>query len=375
MIDLNNTEYDSTLHQKKYEEVFEKEKEKFDELSKTKLIISLVGDVNAGKSRTIEALTGKKLKNVSARPGSTEKISLYELKKDVFIADTPGLNDIREEIVKKAENYVQTDSDLILFILSVDPGLTGTIYKNYLKFKALEKRMFIVLNKVDVYEDEPEEILAVAEHIKEQTNTDPIQISAKKGINIEELNDKIVRYLESNGKDLLFLKISKFREKKVKIWINGASITAFGIGVIPIPGADIIPLTTVQVALAVKIAFIYDIRVRKEDVMALIGATVTGGLGKSIYRWLVQILKGVGWITTPMGEAVIATIAGTIASATTYGYGWACNEYYKSDMTMELEDVKSIFEASFKSYLGDKVEKIDSKSKSILEVFMKKLGM
>ena len=375
MIDLNNTEYDSTLHQKKYEEVFEKEKEKFDELSKTKLIISLVGDVNAGKSRTIEALTGKKLKNVSARPGSTEKISLYELKNDVFIADTPGLNDIREEIVKKAENYVQTDSDLILFILSVDPGLTGTIYKNYLKFKALEKRMFIVLNKVDVYEDEPEEILAVAEHIKEQTNTDPIQISAKKGINIEELNDKIVRYLESNGKDLLFLKISKFREKKVKIWINGASITAFGIGVIPIPGADIIPLTTVQVALAVKIAFIYDIRVRKEDVMALIGATVTGGLGKSIYRWLVQILKGVGWITTPMGEAVIATIAGTIASATTYGYGWACNEYYKSDMTMELEDVKSIFEASFKSYLGDKVEKIDSKSKSILEVFMKKLGM
>ncbi len=163
MIDLNNTEYDSTLHQKKYEEVFEKEKEKFDELSKTKLIISLVGDVNAGKSRTIEALTGKKLKNVSARPGSTEKISLYELKKDVFIADTPGLNDIREEIVKKAENYVQTDSDLILFILSVDPGLTGTIYKNYLKFKALEKRMFIVLNKVDVYEDEPEEILAVAD--------------------------------------------------------------------------------------------------------------------------------------------------------------------------------------------------------------------
>ena len=64
----------------------------------------------------------------------------------------------------------------------------------------------------------------------------------------------------------------------------------------PIPGIDMIPLTAVQVALALKIAYVYDEEVTKEDVMQLVAATVTGSIGRQIYRWGIQGLKAAGWL-------------------------------------------------------------------------------
>jgi len=51
----------------------------FDRISQEKLIISLVGSVNVGKSKTINCLTGIDYAEVKARAGSTQEVSLYEL--------------------------------------------------------------------------------------------------------------------------------------------------------------------------------------------------------------------------------------------------------------------------------------------------------
>ena len=85
------------------------------------------------------------------------------------------------------------------------------------------------------------------------------------------------------------------------IWITGAAISAAGVGAIPIPGIDMIPLTALQVALAMKIAYVYDEEVTKDDVMNLVAATVTGSIGRQIYRWGIQGLKAAGWLGGPFG--------------------------------------------------------------------------
>lgn len=346
---MSETEFEKEKYEEAFERAYDEKHAEFEKISKEKLVISLIGSVNAGKSQTINALTGIKYTEVKARAGWTKDISLFELKKGVFIADTPGLHDIDESVSNKASNFVEEKSDIVLFFLNAAVGVTRHEKEAYEKVHALGKEMIVVLNKIDALDKD--DIIDVTEQIKEELHTTPIAISAKKSIGIEKLNEKIVSILEEKGKELLFLKVSRYKDKTVNDWINGASVTAAGIGAIPIPGADIVPLTTLQVGLAMKIAYIYDITPTKADVMKLVASTVTGQVGKQAARWAITALKATGWIPgAQLLEVAASAIGATVAASLTYGFGWASNAYYKSGMTMDLGDVGEIFENSYSEY-------------------------
>lgn len=346
---MNNDEFEKEKYEEAFERAYDEKHAEFEKISKEKLIISLIGSVNAGKSQTINALTGIKYTEVKARAGWTKDISLFELKKGVFIADTPGLHDIDESVSNKASSFVEEKSDIVLFFLNAAVGITRHEKEAYQKVHALGKEMIVVLNKIDALDED--EIKDVVEQIEEELNIVPIAISAKKSIGMEKLNEKIISILEEKGKELLFLKVSRYKDKTVSNWINGASVSAAGIGAIPIPGADIVPLTALQVGLAMKIAYIYDITPTKADVMKLVASTVTGQVGKQVARFAITALKATGWIPgAQLLEVAACGIGATVAGSMTYGFGWACNAYYKSGMTMDLGDVGEIFENSYSEY-------------------------
>jgi GTP-binding protein Era len=56
-----NDNFNERDFEKEFSKAYDKEKNKFEEIKKSKLIISLLGDVNVGKSETMNALTGTKL--------------------------------------------------------------------------------------------------------------------------------------------------------------------------------------------------------------------------------------------------------------------------------------------------------------------------
>jgi GTP-binding protein Era len=280
------------------------------------------------------------------------------LKTGVFIADTPGLHDINEAVSKKASEFVEENSDIILFFLNASVGVTKHEKDAFKEVSRLDKEIVVVLNKIDALDED--EIVDVVEQTEEELGVIPIAISAKKGTAIKELNDRIINILEEKGKELLFLKISRYKEKTVAKWINGAAVTAAGIGAIPIPGADIVPLTTLQVGLAMKIAYIYGIQPTKGDVMKLVASTVTGSAGKQLAKWAITALKAAGWIPgAQLLEVAVAGIAATVAASLTYGFGWACNAYYKSGMAMDLGEVGEIFVKSCNEYK----QKFDEKNR------------
>ena len=350
---MNENDQQPEFEKEKFEEAFkksyDKEAREFEELKKEKLIISLIGSVNAGKSKTINALTGINYASVKARAGWTKNITLYELKDGVFIADTPGLHDVNEEVSDKTEDFVQNDCDIILYFLNATVGITKYEIEAIEKIRLLDKEFVLVLNKIDALDEE--EILEVEEQIFEATKYKPISISAKNNTNIRELNDKLLSILEEKGKELLFLKVSRYKEKEIAKWINGAAVTAAGIGAIPIPGSDIIPLTTLQVGLAMKIAFIWDCEVSKGDIMQLVASTVTGSIGKQIARWAITALKAAGWIPgAQLVEVAVSAIAASVAASMTYGFGWACNAYYKSGMKMDLGEIGELFKQYYDEY-------------------------
>ena len=343
---MSKEEFDNSGYEEAFEKAYDEKHAEFEKISKEKLIISLIGSVNAGKSKTINALTGIRYADVKARAGWTKEISLFPLKENVYIADTPGLHDINEEVSQKASDYVEENSDIVLFFLNAAVGVTKHEKEAYEKVSKLGKEMIVVLNKIDTLDED--EIKDVIDQIEGELDTTPIAISAKKDIGIENLNDKILEILEEKGKDLLFLKISRYKDKSVSTWINGASVSAAGIGAIPIPGADIVPLIALQVGLAMKIAYIYDIKPSKNDVMKLVASTVTGQAGKQAAKWAITALKATGWIPgAQLLEVAACAVAASIAASLTYGFGWACNAYYKSGMTMDLGEVGEIFKNSY----------------------------
>ncbi len=328
-------------YEKAFEESFTRENEKFEEIKRQKLIISMYGSVNSGKSTTINALTGRKLADVKAVAGWTKEIRLYEFSRNVYITDTPGLDDVNEENSARAQEFVEKDTDIILFFFNASVGASKSTVDAYKELQKLGKPIIPVLNKIDSLTfDEREE---VAEDIKNRTGARVVSISARDNSGIDVLNRKIVEMLESVGKELLYLKISKYKDEQVDIWIMGAATTAAGLGAIPVPGADILPLTTLQVGLALKIAHVYECEVTKKDVMQLVAATVTGGLGRQVYRWGIQGLKGLGWLGGPIGGGAVMALAASVAASVTYGFGQTCKAYYKSGMAFDLDEAGEMF--------------------------------
>lgn len=343
-----------------FEKIFKKEEDAFKQTVESKLIISLFGEVNSGKSMTINALTGRKLSKVTAIAGETTEVYPHPYSNEVLIVDTPGINDINEHVSKKASDFVERETDIIILFFNAAIGATKGMIDTYNNLKELNKPIILVLNKIDIWYDEDgfnnEEYYQVKNQIEDETGQNVIAISAKKEIGIKELNEEIVNLLKSNGKDILYTKVSKFKEKIVSNWINAASASSFAVGAIPLPFADMIPLTTIQVGLAFKIAYVYNCKVNKEDVMSLIGSTITGKIGKQLFKLGTQALKALGWIGGPLGAGALATLAGTIAASVTYGFGWACSTYYKSGMNIDLGQLGTIYKEAYNAYYNTQQE-------------------
>ena len=48
--------------------------------------------------------------------------------------------------------------------------------------------------------------------------------------------------------------------------------------------------------------------------------------------------------------ALVAALAASVAASVTYGFGWACSAYYKSGMTIDMNQFKEIFTEAQKSH-------------------------
>jgi len=337
-----------------FAQVIDEQAKEFKTIAQTKLIISLIGEANAGKSATINALTGRKLSEVHPIAGWTKQIALHQYAENVFIADTPGLNEMRTLVLgAQAKEFVEKDADIILFFVNAASNRSPEEANAFKAILTLHKPTIVVLNKIDTIEAEA--IPMVVADLKQRFGYDLIvPISATKDINVEVLSNKIADILSERSKELFFLKISKYKEERVTAWIRGAAIAAFGIGALPVPGSDIVPLTTLQVALCMRIAYIYNLKVSKGDIMKLLSSSVTGFAGKALYRNALKIIAD--FLLGPVGMVSSSAIAGTIAASMTWGLGLAANVYYKSGMSMDLGEVSAIYQTAFKSYLTQSKE-------------------
>ncbi len=122
-----------------------------------RLVITLVGKRNAGKSSLINAISGQDVAIVSDQPGTTTDpvAKHYELLPlgPVTFYDTAGLDDSGEvgELRIKATNKVMMRTDLALVVIGED-GLTDYEMKLIDKVAELEIPYLVAFNKNDLCE-------------------------------------------------------------------------------------------------------------------------------------------------------------------------------------------------------------------------------
>lgn len=315
------------------DKMFENEMKKVNDALDQELLISLIGEVNAGKSSTVNKIIGEDIASTNPMPGETVSVDPYNIRglENIKFMDTPGLNDPNDENPKKTLEFVQK-SDVVLFFLNA----AGTVFSESEKekFHEIEKHnkdILIVLNKIDAAENIPSIVQFVQEHTGHKYKVIPI--SSKTEENLETLKKEILFLLEKKGKDLLFAKSMKEKSSAATRWIIGAGVSAGIIGASPIPGSDVLPLTTLQVALIIKLSNLYDKPLTKKAAKDMIVITATQTIGHTIYRQALKFIPGAGSI-----------IGGTVASSMTLALGYGVKYAYENNIAIDYDMIGDLFE-------------------------------
>lgn len=167
--------------------------------------VTIIGRPNVGKSTLTNSIIGEKLSIVSCKPQTTRNNIHAVLTKDdyqLIFVDTPGIHKPRhklgEYMVKVAEGST-SGVDLVVFMTNPQEEIGKGDEKILENLKGLNKPVFLVINKVD--ENPPELVAKTLEvYSKYMTFAEIVPISAKKGKNVELLQELMVKYIPEGPK-------------------------------------------------------------------------------------------------------------------------------------------------------------------------------
>ncbi|XPV76666.1 MAG: [FeFe] hydrogenase H-cluster maturation GTPase HydF [Desulfovibrio sp.] len=166
-----------------------------------RLVISLAGRRNAGKSSLINALCGQEIAIVSDTPGTTTDpvAKQYELLPfgPVTFYDTAGLDDEGElgEQRIKATKKVLWRSDVAAVVVG-EQGITDYEKKIIAEIQELEIPFAVVFNKIDISSPTPEDIQWCSEN-----NFPYIQVSALANEGMTPLKDLLMDIIPPEMKE------------------------------------------------------------------------------------------------------------------------------------------------------------------------------
>lgn len=321
-INFNDTAFDS---------IFDEKTDEINSQFNKEIIIAMVGDVNAGKSSTINRLMEEDLASVGAKPGVTVEITEFRYKENIIFADTPGLNDVKNENSDVTKKYYKK-CDVILFFLNAAGTVLSDIELNNLReIEIINQDILIVLNKIDAADELPE----IIKYVKEKTNSlyPVIPISSRTGENIELLQKELLEILEKKSKDTPIAAMMSNKSSIANRWILTAGASSAVVGASPIPGSDFIPLTGIQIGLMVKLSTLYGKPLSKDNAKELIIATIVGNIGKTIFRQVAKFIPGAG-----------SVIGASVAGATTVALGYAVKYAHENNIELNGEALKPLYD-------------------------------
>ncbi len=319
-------------------------------LEQGRVEIVLFGEIDTGKSALINALVGQNVTDVDVRGGWTKEIwstawtacgyhvpGLAE--SQVVLVDTPGINEVDGEQRALMAREAAARADLILFV--TDSDLNQIEYSALAQLAAGHKPIILVFNKIDNYTHAqraqlksalcdsrlrgivaPDDVIETAadplprEYVIEGAGGREHSELRRPPPQVEALKARILEVLERDGKALLALNAAMYAadktdriaalrvrmrdERAVAIIWSYAAMKSIGVALTPLPAADVLGGSAVDVTMVVTLARVYGISLTWANARKLIES----------------ILKAAGWVM--LGE-MATHLAATLFKGLTFG--------------------------------------------------------
>ena len=117
--------------------------------------VAIVGRPNVGKSTLVNALVGRKVTIVTAKPQTTRHRILGLVNRpeaQLVLVDTPGLHESTRRVMNQYMNRVaissSQDADVILFVIEAMRFTEEDVWV-WERVRGLKQPLFLVVNKVD----------------------------------------------------------------------------------------------------------------------------------------------------------------------------------------------------------------------------------
>jgi GTPase len=155
--------------------------------------VAIVGRPNVGKSTLVNALVGRKVSIVTAKPQTTRHRILGVVNRSnaqLVLIDTPGLHESTRRVMNQYMNRVaissSQDADVILFLVE---ALRFTDEDDWVwgRVRGLKQPLFLVINKVDRVHPKDKLLPFIDELSQRVSASGIIPISALQADNLEPL--------------------------------------------------------------------------------------------------------------------------------------------------------------------------------------------
>ncbi|MBN47262.1 MULTISPECIES: GTPase Era [unclassified Methylophaga] len=163
--------------------------------------VAIIGRPNVGKSTLINRVLGQKLCITSRRPQTTRHrilgIKTTDTGQFIYV-DTPGIHSDGKRAMNRYMNRAAAasveDVDVVVFVIE---GMKWTEEDERVlqKLKETSKPVILVMNKIDKLEDKATLFPQVEKLAALYKFTDIVPLSARKGINLESLEESIYKLM------------------------------------------------------------------------------------------------------------------------------------------------------------------------------------
>jgi GTPase len=341
-----------------------------DKLEHGHVHIAVFGRVSVGKSALVNALLGEQRFSTSPLHGETRSAQRGQWQEfrdgNVFLIDTPGINEVDGESRERLAREVAERADLVLFV--VDGDLTETEIAALRALSESARPLLLVLNKIDRYSQrerehlsqalrehaadlvQPDNIVAVAANpapqwvvrVDEQGNEEEFERELPP--TVEPLKARLWQVLERDGNALVALNASLFAgqlsdqvaqrvlsarrvlgDRVIRTWCIAKGVA---VALNPVPVADLVAAAVVDVSMVVHLSRAYGLPLSRSEAGSLI-RTIGGQM---------LVLMGTVWAVNLVASAmklgsgglsalVTGGSQGAVAYYSTYVVGRAAERY------------------------------------------------
>jgi small GTP-binding protein len=299
--------------------------------------IAVAGFGKAGKSSLFNAIYGESVAPVGMKTDLTTDATPLE-KFGIDFTDTPGFGTEKFSFEAVRDMSKLSEQHVVVHVLNGASAITAEDQELHELIIRSHTRRVTVVNKCDLLDEHEREEYAAS--MKEKLGLYPDQfmfVSARRGTNIPELVAHIAEILPHALRDGFVAQQTDLalKEKYVHTAIITASAISAAVALIPIPIADIIVLTPLQLTMIVGIGAYYGIEVdvkRSAEFVMTVGAGV--GLREAT-RQLVKFVPGFG-----------TALSAAIAFAGTFALGEAAKLWFKKGMQVDAAELQAAYKAA-----------------------------